>query len=219
MTEINPEARPENAEKRPARSFLDLFCPSGETNGEIRAFRQRVSSNGGLVYLFVHPLDGIFNAEEMHRSAVERFRIKDPEIAEVMKGLREILADETGTTPICIIMESAENLDDTATRLTRSIRHPDNFFYVVPTGDSDPVPRLGSDSDNVNWDKFADKLRELGVRKIVLGGKYFCATKGNPEGCVTATRRELSQRGLEVQVSKLTHPDRGDVEISGLKTA
>jgi|SRR3989344_1322155 len=207
--------------KKPIENVHDLLNLSPE---EKEILKKRVEQWGGLVRIFVHPLfekwrDGEYETYESY--------IRDENI-EIEKTLSRILAIDKGKVPPLIIMQEKKFMSEFKKWL-KTIRKPSQeTVYFVKTFSTNPAPSIeGKERSDVgeahtipSWKNLKDTLKEIGVKKIFLGGTKFEMSEYEKDwtdkdpfmgGCVGIAMSVLSKdKGgeFEVELSPLTAPFR-----------
>jgi hypothetical protein len=163
------------------------------------------------------------------------------------KKIEEGLCEEVSVKDsVVMIFEETKNKEKTVDRLNELIEKSDNPVYIVPTIDDNPMPKitpliaqlplLSEENFQImqeNWDDLTDRLKSLGVEKIILGGqklesssfppvwalpdqveKYFQSkkeatentAKQYPSSCVGVAAIHLVSRDIGVEYSSYTSP-------------
>lgn len=206
-----PEFEPETHESKeflhPGK-ILSLFELTDE---EKNLLSQRIKEANGLVRIFVHPY---YQKYKVARGYVPPRPIEDePEEKTKKETLnRAILKMAKLTpekTPPIFFFEEFERVNEFKKKVEGVLR---NEFYIVPTEPSEPKPKIDSEDLVDSWHTLSNKLHELEVKKILIGGMYFEVNyeRPRPEGddsplwqCVGVTIDNL-RKDFEIEVSNLT---------------
>lgn len=207
-------------------SFPNLWELSIE---EAENLQRHIEKYKGAIRLFVHPF--YESAEHYPRASHEAELLN--RIDRAIKQMAEIDSDKT---PAVFLMEPYQKAAELPKHFDK--KRINNKFFVIPTQPASPQPffegdKKGLDADihwSKNWSVFSDWLKELGVKKILIGGQYLIMgtrvshqsqktpQKENLElrGCVGAASRMLA-RDFEVEFSNFAFPKtRKEVKEAGL---
>ncbi len=215
MKEINKVEASASQEKYEHPLLRDLWELSIE---EIEKLKAHIEEYHGVIRIFVHPF---FESAEIYP--------KDPEKAEKVRRIDQVLQRmaemEPARTPAIFLLEPFRKIEELPSHFNGgSFR---NKFYVVQTDSASPQPYFKGDAVGVdgnihwskNWSVFTDWLKELGVKKIIIGGQYlfigtrifnFGQHKSKKEdlelqGCVGTASRMLGQQ-FEIEFSNFASP-------------
>jgi len=191
---------------------------------EKEVFRKRLEASGGVARAFVHPFyeDHDQGGEAGSLYVKDRFkgdRVSKEEIQQVFFKLLKMPKEKT---PPLLIFEERSFLGGMEEILEKNVgTEMQNDLYIVPTVNdgSIPVRRPGDPGDAPSrWQKFNASLKELGLKKVLIGGMYLI--KGGPAssqryaGCVGQATEAL-QNDFEVEISALSYPqNRSDFHAS-----
>ena len=181
-------------------NFLELF----EYQEEI--FRQRIKKNQGLVRIFIHPYyeDIVsWNRESKHSTKIESMHLI----------IQRILALPDDRTPPILFFEEFHKLsilDD----IIRSMKIVQNTSYVISTHASTSEPKRTfldysegkQSSEKRNWQVVVNKLKVLGVTKILIGGMYLSIGMDKLGSCVGSAINRLSE-DFHVEISSRVFPE------------
>ena len=164
-----------------------------------------VEQSDGTIVALVHPFADINEApDESQRQA---FNLDQAEPSQVFKGVGKLL--QGGKEAPLLILEEDRFMRDTRSYLGNKQSESPLTVYTVSTEYSSPKPTGEGDS----WRDLTDILTSVGVRRIMVGGAYFSKTSTQAPSCVRMFADEMKQRGFNVEITNLTYPDRGDVEL------
>lgn len=208
---MNSEGAPITQEREPSKLLRNLWELSIEDH---EALAKRIESNRGLIRIFVHPF--FETAEHYRADSKEAERIQRIDIA-----LQKMAKMEPNKTPPILLFEPYAKINELAAKLTKDSK---NEFYTIPTQSHSPQPyfdgdNIGLDQDihwSKNWSVFIDWLKEMRVKKIILGGQYLIigsrfGIPSSPKdlevrGCVGAAGRMLA-KDFEVEFSNFAQPE------------
>jgi len=222
-------------ERKPMIKFIDFFNMSTE---EYQELNEAVQASNGIVRLFVHPFynDSALEMESWPISGINKegeeqnFFAKHPRNPGegdtiIQRGLDRVITN--GSVPV-LIMQRIDEIEALRERLESE---KNSSIYVVPTmimtrpknriireDDSTPVMpdsyKAKLDSNDQQLDDywiFVRALEDLGVKKIILGGKQLRMGVSAPSkmivpyGCVGQAFKYLSSR-FEINISNFASP-------------
>ncbi|MFA6585539.1 MAG: hypothetical protein WCS86_00030 [Candidatus Paceibacterota bacterium] len=203
---IQSESRVNTKEQQ--RNFVhDFFSLSKEQE---QIFRKDILESKGIIRIVIHPYYVKYtNPYDIYSD--KKFE-HDSRITIVEKGFEKILKAKK-SAPI-LLFEGYDNVDDTLRKIVPILKNYDNKIYLVPTYQDSPDPFTGNETRIETWAKLIKTLKDLGVKKCVVGGIHFSlnSPEGGKSGCVGATIERL-KNDFELQISSLNHPSsRKDVE-------
>ena len=210
-----------NHEKLP--EYVHNFFELDETRLEV--LKERIKKFDGLVRLFVHPY--FITADE------EEDGFSQQKLNAINRAINILATNDPAKVPPLMIMEGQEKLPVLAENIQEFNSeflsgHPKfRDVYIIPTraGNSpepapvnkiDIKPSANDDGDireyesDANWSVLTAKLKQLGVKKILIGGMLMEAVKMTDDGklkgvgCVGATIRHL-QDDFKVELSNLSY--------------
>ena len=213
-SQFRTEASRDITRPRYFKNFLEL-----DEYGRNR-FAGRVRSNNGTVRVIVHPY-----YESYHHP--ERY---EPQSEQIEQALHKMVRNNgVKSTPI-IIFEEQQNIPTTQRSLGRHLpiseeqRKANGELYFVPTYKDDSEPKFTPLGDSgrkppepMNWQRLADRLKQGGVKEILLSGMYLMTPKyrNDPrfiedngktfQGCVNGVVQYLG-REFTIEVSHLNFP-------------
>lgn len=187
-------------------NFLEL----SEYQKEI--FRQRIKKNQGLVRIFIHPYYehvASWVRESKHPTKIESIHLI----------IQRILALPDDRTPPILFFEEYHRLsilDD----IIRSMKIVQNTSYIVPTYISMSEPKHTplddsegkQSSEKRNWQVVVNKLKALGVTKILIGGMYLFIAKNGTTimnkfgGCAGSAINRLFE-DFDIEISSRVFPE------------
>ncbi len=194
---------------KPARKQShDLFKL---TPGQKRVLKKRIKEWNGLVRIFVHPLFEKWHwpADQYVSHHCNRRLIKIEEV------LSRILVMPEKKTPPVIIMEEGHFVKNLQAWLAQNPNGASQRnTYCIATWSGNPTPD-GFNSKHEAWDFLITLFRQLGVKKILMGGMQFSVATyktdwtGKPPYC---------DRCIGIALSYLSRDKAGpfDVELSAL---
>lgn len=225
-----PEGLNKSEVKKTIENIHDLLSLSSVEKNRLK---KRIEKWDGLVRIFVHPM------YEKWRGHEEKY-INDPEevkLVEIERVLSKLIAMPESKTPPIIIMEERIFIKKLEKWLVENPQgSSQKGIYFVKTRLNNPAPDLEikeayfhPSPDTEAWKPLSDTLRELGVRKILLGGIKLGVlfhkkdwTQKDPflEFCVGIAMSHLSKdKGgeFEVELSALTFPTEERNNFSNFK--
>lgn len=161
--------------------------------------------NKGTVRIMVHPY---YIQQHSHiykgidTTPYQRFDM-------VENGFKKILKTKSNT-PV-FLFESFNEIKRTEKKIIPILRKNQNKIFIVPTETDSPNPRLNKsyDTNLHGWSVFIEKMENLGVKKIIIGGIFLDIITYEEEewvtGCVGFTIEKLKDN-FEIQISNLAHP-------------
>lgn len=169
---------------------------------EKQILRKRIEVSKGTIRIVVHPYF-MRTAEDYER---ERQR-PGARIDIVEKSFERMLAQK-GDTPI-LLFEGYDQIPSTLQEIFSILQNSGNELYILPTIPNDPTP-VWLLKEKESWKKFVGMLKDLGVKKCIIGGIYFwhrqrAGDYAHLNGCVGGTIHQLKDY-FEIQVSNLAHP-------------
>lgn len=212
LTQINiiMEFQPK-IEKEPVKIY-DILNLSPE---EVRHLRSRIEKWAGLVRIFVHPM----YEKWMHSQEIYLNHTNGKELEKIENFLAKLLAMPEEKTPPIIIMEETKYITALQNWLkTNPQGASQDKVFLVKTRPDNFRPDLENKNEKESWKILIDKLTDLGVKKILMGGMYFATneferdwTKRGPgmSYCVGIAMSHLSKDKagkFEVELSALTSP-------------
>ncbi|KKU50915.1 MAG: hypothetical protein A3A28_01575 [Candidatus Sungbacteria bacterium RIFCSPLOWO2_01_FULL_47_32] len=222
----SPFEKGRNFEKENAELLRNLWELSGEEIGELRS---RIEVSRGLVRMFIHPF---YEASEQYPEKSREAEL----LQRIDEGLKRIATLAEERTPAIFLMEPFRKVEE----LSRSFSDValKNRLYVIPTHSASPQPFLNGDKEGLdaddcwseNWNILLDWFKELGVKKVMIGGQYLIigrtiyhpeqgrASKDELElrGCVGAAGR-MFEKDFEVEFSNFAFPKtQKDLKDAGL---
>ena len=176
-------------------NFFDL------SEAEQEELKKRVLENKGSIRIMVHPYFMSKSAEQYKHGFKNRIGI-------VETGFKRILETKS-TTPV-FLFEDIDEIDNTKKIILPSLVSSRKSLYLVPTLPNEPVPVTGVRGEHPDeaWDLFINKLKEIGVQKIVIGGMYLYVDQDSEylSGCLGSAIKNL-RPAFKVQISNLAHPN------------
>lgn len=164
------------------------------------ALKARIALWNGLVWVFIHPL---YNARSFY---------------DIEEGLSRLVCMPSETVPPIIIFEEREYVKFLSLWLKHENRDTDFHCSMVETDLNDSTPfGYGEECRAYGWKTVTDKFKELGIRRILMGGGWLEIMKnpdwtGKPpymEQCVGIALSHLSNKKggeFEVELSSLIAP-------------
>lgn len=167
------------------------------------ALREILEATRGIAQLWVHThTDPQF----------DRFKL----LEEYQKGIGHVITDSSPRMPVIALIEAFPSTDPNDIELdyyTRRYAGTKSPIYYVRTYPTDATPALDADpqspeKEKENWDTFTQRLKEIGVKSVVVSGRNFW-NKEDPDerGCVGFATHELKKRGIASFQSKITFPE------------
>lgn len=190
--------------------FFNLFELS---DTEQLNLSRQVQEAKGIVRIFVHPYYDVYDPPA--------HSLKDARNAKLVReGLRRVLkanSNHIDQNPPTIIMEESGKETKIQAFLQPVVENLQAKIYFVPTEWKSSTPEVKNQEgksleEPVAWSYFLDKLKGLGVRKVIVGGMYLWSdfrgggNGGEGSGCVGAAIGEISG-SFEVQISHFNNPD------------
>ncbi len=186
------------------RYYVDLAQTSVS---ELHNFEKRVEAHGGLVRLVVHPDYEI--------------ALKNQPDQQDESNLSKIRQMIYGKNPVpVILMLERMNASSTIDQLRPSKESSSKkVFAVMPTYEDSPQPQFTKPTSQFsreptaqqNWTKFIRILNDLGVKRIIISGRYLVTDKDRSttrfrvQGCVNQAAEYL-QNHFTVEYSNLSFP-------------
>ncbi|MES2315422.1 MAG: hypothetical protein V4486_01665 [Patescibacteria group bacterium] len=203
MPEFSPDSNlnSEKIKENPVQKIFSL------TPQETLELKDRIEKNNGIVRIMVHPY------------YIAQKKMDDPDVLEyyhleriptVERGFEKILKTKSQTPTI--LFESYDMVNRTKHIIEPILKKASNQIYLVETHPADPLPYFGSspETEGQEWALFIEKLKTLGVKRIIVGGMNLWTdplnTTGDLEGCVGRTI-DVLRNHFEVQTSSLASPD------------
>ena len=206
-----PPSESERKEDKSRKIFLDFFELSKEQE---LLLQEGVEKNNGLIRVFIHPY---YKAPEEE--------LEEPlKIVLIDKAIKKILYLAPDKTPPVFIFEEERKINRLRDSFEFEAQFLQNRIYIVPTFMDSSWPKIGSLNGSRNekqqeifdreeeWDFLNRRLKELGVKKILMGGmNLYIETKPRPGkidfcGCVGGAINHLGPE-FKVDISNLTLPD------------
>ena len=181
-------------------SFIDIrqLTPEDETR-----LRREIEDVAGQAWFIIHPFyDSDLILRGSDTEEIEKYIKYTTLVRNILHSPKHII----------FIFEEKEAINSTKTKLqTFGVNTPICF---VPTDMANPTPCISSDKLNNSmrvkreWQYLTQKMFELGVRKIFLGGSlYGFDHRGRPEGCVAIANKQLVKRGFQTILTHACYPD------------
>lgn len=166
-----------------------------------------INQNRGLVRIFVHPYYDVYDSTVSLNDSKKAGLVRN--------GLVKVIEKNGNNIPL-LVMEETGKESKTAGKLKSLIDPNINAkIYFIPTKDGFSTPQIPNQpkiDDYKRWKILVDKLEELGVKKILIGGMFlWIDSRGRDEemtgdGCLGAAIKKLSPH-FEVKISNFSNPD------------
>lgn len=141
--------------------LLNLSAP------EMEQLKSRIEKWKGLVRMFVHPMYEKWRVGREHYADDP----KNVELLQIEDTLAKLLAMPEDKTPPMIILEEAKYVKKLESWLKENPQgNSQNGVYFVETLLNQPEPKIQGEFLDGAWKILSDKLTELGVKKILMGG-------------------------------------------------
>jgi hypothetical protein len=174
----------------------------------------RIEANKGLIRVIIHPF-------YFTKTGPRWASVQTPQNAErvgaVETGTRRIIEKSSAQTPPVFIVEERKGIDDTLNRLAAEIERSQTPVYVIPSKSDQSTPDVSA-WGGTPWETLEDRLGELGVQRILVGGMYLWLPgqhiepwskaeiqRLDPGGCVGSFMRNVGSK-FEIEVSALSNP-------------
>lgn len=219
MDQFNPELKAKEAIKEQPvfHNVLSL------TEEERETLKSRIAESQGLVRIVIHPYY-LKQIASLSDSSEYKIKLHGPRATIVEESFDRMLKAKS-TVPI-MLFDSEERIGGTKQKIDPILKASGNELYLVPTYDASPVPSAKvSKSVEGEWKFFIDIMKNLGVKRLIVGGMYLfvdvsIGSKQNSEnlrGCVGVAIDALSPY-FAIQTSSIAHPkSRKDISEETLK--
>jgi hypothetical protein len=173
----------------------DLFALNEE---EQQKLIQDIAKSNGVIRVFIHPYYDI-NHRIDHND----------ETAHIRKWLEYMAASNSDKQPPVFIFEEFNRVNELNSKLNETVGQ--NSVILVKTYRNDPMPVCASGEEGsmwkqlMAWKKLRKKFKELGVRRIIIGGMRLEVDPENIYGCVGNAARNL-ESDFEIIISYLSAP-------------
>jgi hypothetical protein len=193
----------QDQESEKKRKYVEDLQELTEDQKEI--LKAKVEKHKGLVRIFIHPYYSEQQQTNEHLYEGNRVTI-------VEQGLERLLA--ANKLPPTILFEPQKHVHSTIEKLAPILERSGNNIYLVKTNDHTPTPYTPNETAEEefhSWQKLIAILKELGIKKCLIGGMYLWAMEINAtnlnrlQGCVGAATSVLKS-DFEIEISNLAHP-------------
>jgi hypothetical protein len=145
--------------------------------------------------------------------------ITERPVEDAHKQTSNFLKNATDKGPPIFLFQGGEDWDDAQKKAQKYLADAGSTIYVVATYPASPEPRFHSETiDNLSkiskihqsehWQGLANRMEDVGVKKLVVGGIYFGVSQ-RPEqdtvGCVNSFIAHM-EKSFQIKLSNFTWP-------------
>lgn len=181
-------------------------------------FRARVERSQGFVMLFVHPYYHEYVKKTGHiLMRKERDEVGKGRIKKIDTTIRKLACLPSEKTAPVIILEMQSEIQSLVEKIGRIRHNKDvNEIYLIENYQHTLIPVLppGTLHESGSWDILIEKLKQLGVKKILLGGQRLEANQRDFytgqifHGKCVGIIHGILDPYFDVTISPFTSPDR-----------
>jgi hypothetical protein len=145
----------------------------GFSSEEFFCFKERVKRFDGTIRLFVHPEYGVFGKVDDKNAKYDAQKYWEGSTA-TMNKIVQLLQRENEECPPIVFLEEEQWIKALSYIYQNIANKNKQDFYIVPTYQASPFPKITVDGHRVSpldsFAKLSGILSSAGVKKIIIGG-------------------------------------------------
>ncbi len=170
---------------------LSIYHYNNLSPERIQVLHKLVTDNSNIAALIVHPFHSIgADYENLYGSTID-----------YNTNLRSFLSQKKHLT---VVMVEKNNYHSDFFQIANSTSN----CLIIPTKTACPIPEYPDKSSETNWLILIKTLKEIGVKRLFVGGLFFLDTdKLEPDaGCVNLTAQIMSSHFEVLMISDILYP-------------
>ena len=173
------------------------------SQSELIILKKDIEYCSGIIRVFIHPY---------YRKNNEVLQIDEKQKQRYEKGLKLMFESISMEKPPVFIMEEKIAVPNFISEVIKILK--DKVYLIKThedTAEPDIIEQSGDYENDVkkNWTELIEKLKSLGVKKIIIGGREFIVDSFDNKkvtACVGNAINNLS-KDFEIEISNLVLPD------------